>query len=215
MKEIDVTLTDYGLTILCFVIALVIFKKRTDNPMLTTWFTVLFLSVGFAAFIGGTVHGFVYEGTLSHFILWRGAILFIGVSALCGWMIGFSIIFTPFFQKIFSVAAIVNFIIYSAYVLFFNQNFGVAPANYLPSAVFLLIVFISVYKQTLHKLAFFALLGLVLTFVAAGIQQLEIDVHPDYFNHNAFYHVVQAAGLYLIFLGSTFLIKFEAHHLKD
>ena len=33
------------------------------------------------------------------------------------------------------------------------------------------------------------------------LQQLEIALHPVYFDHNAVYHVVQAAALVLLFLG--------------
>ena len=97
-------------------------------------------------------------------------------------------------------------------MLFFNQNFDVAVANYLPSALFLLFVFVNVYKQTLHRLAFFTLAGLILPFGAAGIQQLEIGVYERYFSHNALYHVVQAMGLYLIFREAIFLVKFKTEH---
>ena len=212
MKEIDVALTDYGLTILCCVIAFILIRNHSYDRVLSTWFSVLFLSVGLASGIGGTVHGFVHEDTLLHSIFWRGTIVCIGISALSAWMIGAKITLNGWGQRIIHTLAIVNFTMYLAYVLFFNQDFDVAVANYLPSAIFLLFVFVNVYKQTLHRLAFFALAGLTLTFVAAGIQQLEIGVHARYFSHNALYHVVQAVGLYLIFRGATFLVKFRTDH---
>ena len=71
MKEIDVALTDYGLTILCCVIAFTLIRTHAYDRMLNTWFSMLFLSVGLASGIGGTVHGFVHEDTLLHSILWR------------------------------------------------------------------------------------------------------------------------------------------------
>ena len=88
MKEIDVALTDYGLTILCFVITFMLIRKHAYDRVLSTWFSMLFLSVGLASGIGGTVHGFVHEDTLLDSIFWRGAIACIGVSALSAWMIG-------------------------------------------------------------------------------------------------------------------------------
>lgn len=108
-----------------------------------------------------------------------------------------------------------NFTLYSAYVLLLNQNFAVAVANYLPAAIFLLVAFVNVYKQTSHKLAFIALIGLIMTFVAAGIQQLEISIHAKYFSHNALYHIVQALGLYLIFRGATFIISSKKNENKN
>ncbi|SVB40591.1 uncharacterized protein METZ01_LOCUS193445, partial [marine metagenome] len=210
IKEIDVALTDYGLAILCGVFAFMLIRQHPYDRCLSTWFSVLFISVGLASAIGGTVHGFVNEDTFLHSIFWRGAIACIGVSALSAWMIGTRIVFNSLVQKIIGTMAVVNFMMYFGYVLFFNQDFIVAVANYLPSAIFLLITFVNVYRQTWHRLAFFALVGLALTFVAAGIQQLEIGVHPKYFGHNALYHVVQAVGLSLIFHGSTFFVKFAA-----
>jgi uncharacterized protein DUF6962 len=44
-------------------------------------------------------------------------------------------------------------------------------------------------------------LGLTLSAVAALLQQLEIALHPVYFDHNAVYHLVQAAALVLLYLG--------------
>ena len=212
MKEIDVALTDYGLTILFFFVACLLIRNHDYDRVLSTWFSLLFLSIGLASGIGGTVHEFVGEDTLLHSVFWRGAIVCIGVSALSAWMIGAKIMLNGLGQRIICTLSIVNFIMYLAHVLFLNQNFDVAVANYLPSGLFLLLVFVKVYKQTLHRLAFFGLAGLILTFGAAGIQQLEIGVHARYFSHNALYHVVQAMGLYLIFRGATFIVKFKTEH---
>jgi ABC-type long-subunit fatty acid transport system fused permease/ATPase subunit len=43
--------------------------------------------------------------------------------------------------------------------------------------------------------------GLALSAGAALLQQLRIALHPVYFDHNAVYHVVQAAALVLLYLG--------------
>ena len=207
MKEIDVALTDYALTVLCFLFVFMLIKDYS-NSSLRNWFAILFLSVGLAAVLGGTVHGFFHENSLSYAIFWDSTLLSIGVSALSAWMIGAVIMFGTKGRKAVSVLAIVNFAFYLFYVLFFNQSFGVAVANYLPAAFFLLIAFFMAYKRTVHRLALFALIGLILTFVAAGIQQLEIGIHAQYFNHNALYHLVQALGLFLVFRGARFMVRF-------
>ena len=110
-------------------------------------------------------------------------------------------------QRVVFFAAALNFSIYLGYVVFFNQNFVVAVANYLPAAIFLLVVFAILYNRNQERLVFLALAGVILTFVAAAIQQMGIGVHAEYFNHNALYHVVQAVGLYLIFRGSIFIVE--------
>jgi hypothetical protein len=50
--------------------------------------------------------------------------------------------------------------------------------------------------------AFGGLLGMVLTLVAAVVQQRRIALHPTYFNHNALYHAIQAIALGLIYVGA-------------
>ncbi len=44
-------------------------------------------------------------------------------------------------------------------------------------------------------------LGLALSAVAALLQQLQVALHPVYFDHNAVYHMVQAAALVMLYAG--------------
>lgn len=208
MEEIDVALTDYALTVLCLVFVFMLIKGH-PNSSARNWFAMMFLSVGTAAALGGTVHGFIHENTLFHTIFWRSTILLIGVSALSAWVLGALIMLGNKGRERIRVLAVVNFVFYLFYVLFFNQSFAVAVVNYLPSAIFLLIGFGITYKRTLNRLALVALSGLILTFVAAGIQQLEIGIHAQYFDHNALYHVIQAFGLFLVFSGARFMVRLE------
>ncbi|MEE2885169.1 MAG: hypothetical protein VX701_05695 [Chloroflexota bacterium] len=207
MKEIDVALTDYALAFECSVFAFVLVRNKCKDQPLSTWFALLFSSVGLASIIGGTIHGFIHEDTLSHTIFWRATIVSIGISALSAWSIGAKILLGDLGQRVVLVVAALNFSIYLGYVVFFNQDFVVAVANYLPAAIFLLVVFAILYKRNPQRLVFLALAGVILTFVAAAIQQMGIGVHAKYFNHNALYHVVQAIGLYLIFRGSIFIVE--------
>ena len=112
MKEIDVALTDYGLTVICLVFAWILVRSISHDRVLSIWFTILFASVGIAAAMGGTIHGFLHEDNLSHSIFWKGSLICIGVSALSAWMIGARIILSLTGQKIVSALSTVNFAIY-------------------------------------------------------------------------------------------------------
>ena len=212
MKEIDVALTDYVLALECSIFAFVLIRNKCNDQPLSTWFAVLFPSVGLASIMGGTIHGFVHEDTLFHTMFWRATIVSTGISALAAWTIGAKILFDNLGQRVIPVVAVVNFSIYLGYVVFLNQNFVVAIANYLPAAIFLLFAFAILYKQYAQRLVLLALAGVILTFVAAGIQQMGIGVHAKYFNHNALYHVVQAAGLYLVFRGAIFIVELRTRN---
>ena len=96
-------------------------------------------------------------------------------------------------------AAIAQLLVYATIVIGFDQRFLVAIATYLPATVFLLVVFIMLHSRDKTQGVAPGIVGLLLTFVAAVVQQLRIAVHPVYFNHNALYHVIQGVALYLIF----------------
>jgi hypothetical protein len=43
--------------------------------------------------------------------------------------------------------------------------------------------------------------GLIMSAGAAVLQQAKVSLHPDYFDHNAVYHVVQGIALVVLYLG--------------
>ncbi len=83
-------------------------------------------------------------------------------------------------------------------VVFVTDKFVFAIANYLPATVFLIVAFFARYQSNAVTPLAQGLAGLLLTLVAAGVQQARLAVHPTYFNHNALYHLLQAVALFLI-----------------
>jgi hypothetical protein len=58
-------------------------------------------------------------------------------------------------------------------------------------------------------------IGMLLTLVAAGVQHFRISLHPHYFNHNAFYHLLQGIALFMIFVAARHFVTQSAdrgHH---
>lgn len=89
-----------------------------------------------------------------------------------------------------SLAAALQFVIYGGVILAGPATFAVAIINYLPAAVFVLVVFAVAYRRTREREMLLVLGGLALTFVASGVQQAGIGLHPVYLNHNAFFHLI-------------------------
>ena len=104
-----------------------------------------------------------------------------------------------------SSAAWIEFAVYTLVVLFITDAFAAAITNYLPATLFLLAAFFVAYRGTGSMPLALGLGGLVLTVMAAGVQQARIALHPTYFNHNALYHLLQAIALFLIFRAAGFL----------
>jgi hypothetical protein len=77
--------------------------------------------------------------------------------------------------------------------------YSVAVASYVPGAVALTIALIrGLFDRPIRVPAATALVGLVLTFVAAIAQMRTIAVHPRLFDHNATYHAIQAVAILVL-----------------
>jgi hypothetical protein len=200
ITEPDVTLTDYGLAIECAILAYLLWRRGDPKQPLRAWFILFFVSVGLASLLGGTVHGFFPEVEATGYrILWPATLLAIGVAALAGWGIGAWLQFPgPAAQRITSAAGLL-LAGYAVLVVMVTQTFLAAIVFYLPAAAFLLMVLLLAYRRTRNRQALAGTIGLGLTFVASGVQQSGVGLHPVYFNHNALYHLIQAAALLLIF----------------
>lgn len=201
MTEPDVTLTDFALAAECAIFCALALRWPASNLRLRYWWVVLFASIGLGSLLGGIVHGFVEPGPTSE-TLWRATLLALGLTTLATWAIGAHMQFREPAATWVRGAAIAQVVIYSAVVLFVSSSFIVAIATYVPATVFLLVVMILTYRRAPHRSLAYGIGGLVLTFVAAAVQQLRIAIHPVYFNHNALYHVIQGVALFLIFLGA-------------
>ncbi|MGH7166570.1 MAG: DUF6962 family protein [Nitrospiraceae bacterium] len=203
MTEPDVTLTDYGLAIACAVFVVLLYRKATVQPRLRTWFALLFSSIGVAALASGTVHGFFLDArTTGYAVLWPATMLALGGAALSTWGLGARIQFPLRLAHLITLCATLVFAVYCALVLFVTQSFSLAIGHYLPGVVFLMVVFSLAYQGTRARPVCLALVGLLLTLVASGLQQGWVGFHPIYFNHNALHHLLEAAALYLIFRGA-------------
>lgn len=196
MLEPDVTITDFILAIQCFCFAALVCKKSTHSPWL-----LLFGSLCIASLAGGITHGFLSdEQSSSYAILWRAALLAIGVLALAGWQIGAAFLHHKYAGRRIKHLAAVQFLLFAVLILFYSQNFLFAALNYLPAAVFMLFVFARSYFKTNERALFLGAIGIFLTLIGSFVQIAKIPLHPQYFNHNALYHAIQFIAVCLLFI---------------
>ncbi len=208
IAEPDVTLTDYGLALECALFAVLLARLRDGADPARGWFLVFFAALSVAALAGGTSHGFFYdETTLTYQVVWKTTLLAIGVVALSAWMIGSRFEFAHSAGIVLRWTGAALFIGYCPVVLFVRDTFAVAIVHYLPAVFFLLYAFARSYRRSRKPYLLNGLVGLSLTLVAAGIQQLGIPLHPVYFDHNALYHLAQAVALLILFLSARQIIR--------
>ena len=206
MTEPDVTLTDYAIALECAILCVLASRWQTPNTVLRRWWIVLFASIGAGALFGGTVHGFFLdERTLGNRVLWPATLLALGVTSVAMWFVGATAALREPRATWLRRAALVALGVYAYVVVFVDSRFLVAIAMYLPATVFLLVTLIVLYARDRTQGLAIGIAGLLLTFVAAAVQQLHIAIHPVYFNHNALYHVIQGIALVMIYVGARSL----------
>lgn len=210
IAEPDVTLTNYALVFECVVFALLLNRLKGAATCLRNWFIVFFCALGFAAFVGGTSHGFIHEkASLLHTAVWNSTLIAIGVVGLAAWMIGVQLVSNYAVRKWVSGAAVTLFVIYCVVVVFIVNTFLVAIIYSLPATLFLFVAFLLKYLQRRSRCVLPGIIGLLLTIVAAGIQQAGVALHSIWFDHNALYHLVQAVAFLLLFLAAHGLTRHE------
>jgi hypothetical protein len=209
--EVVVALTDYGLALECAVLARLLWRDRGRPTRARAWFALFFGATGLAALLGGTFHGFVPdEHTAAGGLLWRATLFGIGLAAAAAWQVGGDLVLSRGAARWVSIAATVELLGYSAVVILVTPRFSLAIANYLPAALFLLGAFVILYRRTGARPVLQGAVGLVLSVLAAGIQYAGVGLHPVYFNHNALYHLIQAAALLLLFHGARTVCRGQA-----
>lgn len=199
--EPDVALTDFGLAAECALFAGLLCWRGAAGSALGRWFVVLFAALGLGALLGGITHGFLPDaGSDAARAVWAVTLIAIGVAALASWAIGAYMLFAGSTARWVLMAAGLMLMLNVAVVLYVSQSFLVAIAFYAPAIIFALAAFVLAYRASGNGVLLFAIAGIVLSLIAAVIQQTQTGIAALGLSHNALYHVVQAVGLLLIFL---------------
>ncbi len=208
MSEIVVGLTDYLLALESAFFAGILFTMDAGWQEIRRFWVAFFVFTASASLTGGTYHAWLSDSSsLTATILWRATVIGVGAVALAAWSIGACLLFERPIRRLAVKASLIEFFIYSIYVVAIDDHFWVAIVNYIPAVIFLCISFARSYRRQPDRPILIGLLGLGVTGLAALIQRLRISLHPLYFNHNATYHLVQAIGLIFIFRAAVFFAR--------
>jgi hypothetical protein len=212
MTEPDVAFTDFLLAAECAIFVCLIFTYGKPSQPIRTWFTLFYLATGLSALSGGIVHGFFLdELTFGYRFLWPATLLCIGLTAVSGWLIAGHLLLQRGKIRALLICVSMGYALYAVVVIKYSQSFVTAIAFYAPAVLFMTIAFAYRFSRDHQPRIRDAVAGFLLSFVAAGIQQAKIGIHPRYFNHNALYHLLQAIALYLIYRGAVW---FAAQDIK-
>jgi hypothetical protein len=200
IHEPDVVFTDLGLAVLGAWFAWRLASGPGSGPLGKVP-ALLMAGLASAAFWGAVFHAFFPEdtATLAGFIAWIPVTLSIVVAAASLLELGLRVLAPALRQPIrrWIVAAYAGAFV--AVVLLVDESFTTIVRFYVPA---LLLFLAGATARALRGGGWILIaLGLTLSAVAALLQQLEVALHPVYFDHNAVYHLVQAGALVLLYLG--------------
>jgi hypothetical protein len=198
----DVAFTDLGLALLGGYLGWRLWRGSSRSTLRRTG-AVLMAGLANAALWGGIFHAFFPDGTatLSGFLAWIPVTVSIAVAACTMLDLSLRLLLpgTPFRIRQSLLAAYgATFV---GVVLFVRESFSTIVYFYTPTL--LLLLFATGRRAVRSRDAGWTLIsaGLVVSMVAAVLQQAEVVIHPTYFDHNAVYHVVQALALLFLYAG--------------
>jgi len=203
MLEPGVALTDFALALENALLAFLLSRVPGPAGKLRLWFVVFFSAVALGALLGGISHGFAPNVWIfDHEVLWSATMISIGLAGLGAWM---SAAHLRNCDRARTGERIVGWTVFLAFVfvvLFVSQDFKYAIFAYLPATLFLLLSFVGWWRRSRQSAAILGSGGVLLTFVAAAIQQSTLSLHPIYMNNNVIYHLVQAVALGMVFVAA-------------
>ena len=197
----DVVFTDLGLALLGAYLG---WRLWTGGPgALSKIGAVLMGALASAALWGAVFHAFFPAGTAtdSGFIAWIPVSLSIVVAAAT--MLGLALLtLVPRLPPRGLRAIVAAYAaIFAGVVVLVDESFTSIVRFYAPALVLFLLG--AARQATRGRSRGWGLIaaGLLVSIGAALLQQAEVAVHPDYFDHNAVYHVVQCLALVFLYLG--------------
>ena len=197
-------LTDYLLGGLALWLAFQLSKTggRSGSRQTALW-AAAFLGLATASFAGGAYHGFTeYLGTTGRTVTWKLTLLSIGIVSLtlaCGATLA---AFDGLVRRLVMAVVVVKFVVYAAWISV-HDEFVYAIADYAPALLYVLVLQARAWRMG-RPSGPWVVSGILVSFVAAAIQQSGIRLH-EHFNHNDLYHVVQMFGVYLLYRGGKLL----------
>ena len=203
MHEPATAITDLLLAIECGVLALLAAGTRTRNHPLRGSTVLLFWALALGALLGFVAHAFIPNQASRQFaVLWRILLVTIAVVGAATWSAAGLLWPNLRVQRAAVQLAGISLLVFAALILLnvrhWAEGFGIALFCYGPAMLFLLISFAAAARRQQRRSSILGVLGVLFSFAAAVIQQSSWSVGP--LDHNALYHVIQAAGLVLIFV---------------
>ena len=202
MNEPDVVLTDVGLALLGAYFAWRLWAQRGGGPLRIPG-VLLMAGLASAAFWGAVFHAFFPDRTATPvgFVFWLPVVVSILLVAATLLDLALRLVIPRLGLHARRVVVALYAAGFLGFILFVDESFTAIVRFYAPALVLFLAASAWRALRTHSRAWTLIASGFAVSAGAAVLQQAGVSVHPTYFDHNALYHVVQAAALVLLFLG--------------
>ncbi|MBL7139076.1 MAG: hypothetical protein ISS17_09910 [Bacteroidales bacterium] len=195
--------TDVVLAIVALLVCLLTYRAgKVNNPKKGKIWAWAFGLLAFAAMTGAVAHGFQMPARLNY-ILWQPLNLALGLTVSL-FVVGVVFDLTRGHLPRFVLPLLITAgTLFYLVTLIFPGTFLVFILYEAVAMLFALIVYILLGIRNRVRGAWLMALGIFITMIAAAIQASEsVQVHCIWdFDHNGIFHIVQIAGLLVLFAG--------------
>jgi len=205
LTEPATMLTDYAVAVLCAYVSWRLSKTEQAKTHRSVGFWAAGMgSLALASGAGGTVHGWALILTQPVlWLLWQGALILIGLAGSCFLAGTFAASIALPYRRLLMTVPIAQLVAYTVWMAT-HSDFRYAVYNY--GGTFALILLVQLYELFIRKApsAAWIVAGVLVSVLAAMVQLSGLTLHPS-FNHNDLYHVIQMAGIVLLYRGAALL----------
>lgn len=202
LQEPLTVLTDYLLSALAFFFFVRLTGRfRANASRFELLWGLMFFMISAGAAFGGTAHGFKgYFPQTVQAAVWKGAVFSIGLASFFMLAAYFERVFQGGVRSLLTAAAVLKLAVYLI-VMTFQDRFVFVIADYLFSMAAVLVLSMVSLKGG-DRGALYIVLGITVSFAAAGVQMSSLFLGP--LNHNDLYHVLQMAACLLLYKAAFF-----------
>ena len=193
--------TDYLLAAWSAWLALLLWRHERQLRQRTTrfWFGA-FLATAIGAAAGGGFHGGT-AGPGIGALLWKTAVMWAGMAAFLMVSATAFGVCRPRIRIWLIVPAALELALYG-YWMVWHDGFRYVVFDYASAMLVVLLFSIHAWLQRGERAAVWIGAGIFVSFAGVGVEAVGWPVYSR-FNHDALYHLVQAAALYLFYRGAT------------
>ncbi|HEY7568964.1 MAG TPA: hypothetical protein VH762_15400 [Gemmatimonadaceae bacterium] len=200
INDPDVVYTDLALAVLGTSLAWRLWRERTE---LARAGVVIMGALASAAFFGALFHAFFPSDTETRagFFAWVPVSLSIMLVSCTLLALGLRVLVPALSASVRRLLVAVYCVSFVYAVLFVDESYGTIVRFYAPTLILFLIAAVREAVRQSARAWWLLAAAFALSIVAALLQQLQVALHPVYFDHNALYHVMQGIALVLLYFG--------------